>query len=268
METFGFTRKKFMKLSARNRHKKVMAWLLTVYQKAACNRLSPSSIERINLQYREILAWSDSRKFDLPETSDTRIWLESISDRIHFHRCEAGLVCRDHDLMHAVQTADLALELEPDRLDCHMALDGLRSVFNIGAVFRTCEAAGFISVILGNTPGKEHNGVQKTAMGTHEWINQEKTKDLAGTLLEKKELGYTIIGLETVEGAVSYDEYPWKEKTIIVLGNEEYGIASHVLKTCDACVKIPMFGKKNSINVAGAAAVVCFNAALAIKSAR
>ena len=89
------------------------------------------------------------------------------------------------------------------------------------------------------------------------------TADLAGCLLKKKEAGFRIIGIETIGNARAFHEFPWQENTILVFGNEEYGISSHVLAVCDDFVHIPMFGKKNSINIAAAAAVICFQVAAA-----
>ena len=199
--------------------------------------------------------------FIKPESNNTRLWIEAISDRIHYHRSALGHTCRDHDLFEKVQIDDSPLSCNQTDFNCHVALDGLRSLFNVGSIFRTCEAAGFKSVILGNTLGKEHPGVQKTAMGAQKWIKQEKTDDLAQTLLEKKEKGFKIFGVETIEGARPFYDIAWKEKTIVVFGNEEYGISSHVMETCDKFIHIPMFGRKNSLNVANAVAVICFQIA-------
>ncbi len=151
-------------------------------------------------------------------------------------------------------------------LNCHLALDGLRSLFNTGSIFRTCEAAGFNSIILGNMPGKEHPGVQKTAMGAHKWIDQEKTEDLAQTLIDKKLEGFQIIGIETIKDSISCHDFAWEKNTIVVFGNEEYGISSHVMDSCDKIVSIPMFGRKNSLNVANAVAVICFQIAEYIRN--
>jgi len=192
------------------------------------------------------------------------LWLESISNRIHFHRSAIGIPVRDHDLLETIQTNDVPAPFLQPGFNCHLALDGLRSLFNVGSIFRTCEAAGFKSIILGNTLGKEHPGVKKTAMGAHKWVEQENTKDLALTLLEKKEKGFHIIGVETTKEALPSYDMPWEDNTILVFGNVEYGISSHVRKSCDAFVHIPMFGRKNSLNVANAAAVICFQVAMSL----
>ncbi len=204
------------------------------------------------------------KPFIRPESNTTRLWIECISDRIQFHRSAIGKPVRDPDLLETVQTQDSSLSCRQPGFNCHLALDGLRSLFNVGSIFRTCDAAGFASIILGNTPGKEHPGVQKTAMGAHQWVDQEKTKDLAQTLVEKKEKGYKIIGVDTIKEALPFYAMPWEDNTILVFGNEEYGISSHVRATCDSFVHIPMHGRKNSLNIANAVAVICFQVAISL----
>ena len=258
MDSFGFTQKKLMSLPFETRHKHIIKWLSASYQKLTTNRMTPASLDLFADQYNRILNWEGMEPFIKPKNNHTRLWIEAISDSIHHHRSIIGSTVRDHDLSAAIQTNDRVKTADPVDLDCHVALDGLRSLFNVGSIFRTCEAAGFNSIILGNIPGKEHPGVRKTAMGAEEWIGQEKTKDLAKTLLEKKKQGYTIMGVETIKNARPFFDTPWTKKTIVVFGNEEYGISSHVLPTCDAFVYIPMFGQKNSINVASAVSVICF----------
>ncbi len=103
-------------------------------------------------------------------------------------------------------------------------------------------------------------------MGTHTLIHQEKTQDLAGKLFDEKKNGFHIIGVETIKNSRPYSDITWKQKTIVVFGNEEYGISSHVCQACDEFTHIPMFGKKNSINVANAASVICFDMATSLST--
>ncbi|WP_457553776.1 TrmH family RNA methyltransferase [Desulfobacula sp.] len=261
MDTFGFTKKKLTLLNDKTRNKHIITWLSGFYQKLTTNRVTPTDLDLFSCQYNEILDWAQMKPFIKPHSNTTKVWIESISDQIHLHRSAIGIPVRDPDLLESVQTKDPAISTCHADFHCHLALDGLRSLFNVGSIFRTCEATGFTSIILGNTLGKEHPRVQKTAMGAHEWVDQEKTMDLAGTLLEKKEKGFKIIGVETIKGAQPFYDMQWEDNTILVFGNEEYGISSHVRTTCDAFVNIPMFGRKNSLNVANAVAVICFHVA-------
>lgn len=261
MDTFGFTKKKLASLSGESRHRHIIKWLSGFYQKLTTNRVTPASCKLFADQYDQILLWAGMPPFIRPKSFNTRLWIEAVSDGIHRHRSAQGLSVRDYDLFEKVQTKDLALSSGKNNFNCHVALDGLRSLFNVGSIFRTCEAAGFNSILLGNIPGKEHPGVRKTAMGAEKWIAQEKVSDLASALLDKKAEGFKIVGVETIEGARPFYEFPWEKKTIVVFGNEEYGISSQVIEACDAFVHIPMFGRKNSINVANAVSVICFKIA-------
>jgi len=264
MDTFGFTKKKLARLCPQTQNRHIITWLSRFYQALTTNRLTPQALDLFTRQYNDILKWTGMPLFTRPASNTTRLWIEGISDQIHFHRSAMGAPVRDPDLLEPVQTKDVPIFCHPPEFDCHLALDGLRSLFNVGSIFRTCDAAGFTSIILGNTKGKEHPTVQKTAMGAHKWVEQEKTGDLAQTLLEKKKKGFHIIGVDTIKDACPFYDMPWENNTILVFGNEEYGISSHVRTSCDTFVDIPMFGKKNSLNVANAAAVICFNLAISL----
>lgn len=247
-----------------------MGWMAAFYQKLLTSRIKKEGFDNFICQYQTILQWME---IDLPNPlpqrpcpeTESRQWLEYVSDAIHFHRRATGLPTRDEALQPLVTRGDCVRETpEKPPFEYQVALDGLRSLFNVGSIFRTCEAAGIGTVILGNTLGKAHPNVRKTAMGAEQWITEEKSRDLAATLEKKRSEGFRIIGVETVSGSVPCHEYAWPPKAVLVFGNEEYGISSHVLGGADAIVHIPMFGKKNSLNVANAAAAVIFQAALCL----
>ena len=84
-------------------------------------------------------------------------------------------------------------------------------------------------------------------------------------MLDKKEAGFQIVGVETMESSLAFNDFAWQKKTILVFGNEEYGISSHVMAVCDEIVHIPMFGRKNSLNIANAVSVICFHVAGCLK---
>lgn len=265
MDTFGFTQKKWQTLNPASQSRHLITWLGHFYRKLTTNRITPEGLRLFAAQYNEVLAWNDLQAATFPSPKDTNAWIEVISDRIQIHRLESGISPKDADLLEKATTHDKAHPVLEQRFDCHIALDGIRSLFNVGAIFRICDAAGFSSVILGNTLGKDDRRVQKTAMGAHKWVAQEKPHDLYNTLMAKKKNGYRIIGIETMNHAQPYDEVNWTEKTILVLGNEEYGISSHTLSACDDFVYLPMYGRKNSVNVACAASVICFHLSRALE---
>lgn len=263
MDSFGFTRKKFSALAPPNRHRHLIRWLTGVFQSLSTNRVSPSGFNLFLYQYENALAWLSLPLPQAPDNRDTRACMEFVSDAIHFHRREAGILAKDADLLSPVTNRDRETppEKHPGR-NLVVALDGLRSLFNVGSIFRTCDAAGVSRIILGNTPGKEEARVQKTAMGAQEWVEQEKTTDLFQALTHIKAKGFHIIGVETMEESRPCHAVDWPQSCALVFGNEEYGISRHVLPACDAFVHIPMFGRKNSMNVASAVAVVLYQALL------
>lgn len=238
------------------------AWLQDCFQTLRTGRVSSQQWQRFALEYATVLSWMGiALARPLPADTNVPECLAWVSDAIHSHRTGAGMVVRDHHMTRTMITGDrYAPAAEHPAMDYQVALDGLRSLFNIGAIFRTCEAAGVSTIILGNCPGGEDPRVRKTAMGAHQRISEEKTGDLAQTLLEKKKAGFAVIGMETVERSVPCHKFFWPPKAVLVFGNEEYGIAPHLLPVMDQCVHIPMFGTKNSLNVGAAVSAVLFQA--------
>ena len=260
MTTFPFTRKKFSALTNHGQNKWLIQWLSHIYQQLLTNRVKPEFLKAFHTEYSRVMNWMGQKSAVPPGENEIRLWLEYVSNGIHGLRTAMGEVPKDHQLLPRATHLDTAWDIqEQQRLNYHLALDGLRSLFNVGSIFRSCDAAGISSLILGNTPGHTHPTVQKTSMGASGWMPHMETNDLAGTLLEKKKEGLTIIGVETIPGSENFQNYPWPKTGIVVLGNEEYGISSHLLGICDAVVHIPMHGKKNSLNVAAAAAIILFH---------
>jgi tRNA(Leu) C34 or U34 (ribose-2'-O)-methylase TrmL len=260
MHSFGFTQKKFTRLTGPGRHRHLAAWLTANFQALRTGRVCPDQWKQLLREYSTILSWAG---LDLPKPcpggQDIPACLAWLSDAIHFHRIAAGMVIRDPDMAQTMITGDRAVSAPPPpAMTFQVALDGLRSLFNIGSILRSCEAAGIKTVILGNCPGSEDPRVAKTAMGAR--VSEEKTEDLAAVLAEKKAEGFTLIGVDTLEGSRPCHELDWPARAVVVLGNEEYGIAPHLLPVMDHCVHIPMFGAKNSLNVANAASIILFQA--------
>lgn len=261
MKTFGFTQKKFLSLTEQGRQKHLITWLSGIYQAISTGRVPPDRLALFYAEYRGITAWMDSPCPAIPTSESARGWLVFVSDLIQVYRTASGNSLRDHDLLEKIATHDRPMpEIPHPDMDYQVALDGLRSLFNVGSVFRTCEAAGIGTIILGNCLGKEDPRVRKTAMGSHDHIAQEHTTDLADTLAGRKEQGFRIIGVETVDDSIPCHHYAWPSKAVVVMGNEEYGISPHVLGTADDIVHIPMFGRKNSMNVANALSAVLYQA--------
>ncbi|MCC6263455.1 MAG: RNA methyltransferase [Bryobacterales bacterium] len=140
-----------------------------------------------------------------------------------------------------------------------LMLDDVRSMYNVGAFFRTADAAAIGHIFLcGITPLPSQPGVAKTALGAEgvvRWSHVAQPRDLLNELRAK---GYQLVALETNAHAV--DLFDWKPQfpVCVLFGNEVDGLKAELLSACDVCVRIPMLGFKHSLNVATAGGVVMY----------
>jgi 23S rRNA (guanosine2251-2'-O)-methyltransferase len=138
-------------------------------------------------------------------------------------------------------------------------LDNIRSMHNVGSVFRSADAFLVEGICLcGYTPQPPHRDIHKTALGateTIDWIHLPTTLEAVQQLKEK---GYKVFALEQAEGSIPLDQFKAHNffPLAIVLGNEVEGVDADVLKLCDGCIEIPQFGMKHSLNVSVAAGIV------------
>lgn len=147
-------------------------------------------------------------------------------------------------------------ELEEDII---VLLDHLEDPHNLGAIIRTCEAAGITNIILPKDRSVEVNGtVMKTSVGTVEKMKIAKVTNLVQTMEYLKKKGYWIIGTD-MDGT-DYDTLDYHGKIVIVIGNEGKGMSRVVKEACDFVASIPMKGTVNSLNASVAAALVLFKA--------
>ncbi len=140
-------------------------------------------------------------------------------------------------------------------------LDSLRSLQNVGAIFRNADGAWFTKLILcGHTPTPPRSDIAKTALWAEKTIDWEYFENAEEILLSLKKEGFAIFALETGENAKDFREYQNKnfEKVCIVVGNEVKGVDEKILSICDEIVMIPMLGKKSSLNVSVAAGVIMY----------
>jgi tRNA G18 (ribose-2'-O)-methylase SpoU len=140
-------------------------------------------------------------------------------------------------------------------------LHNIRSCYNVGAIFRTCDAVAIEKVYLTGytpTPEREPEKIKKTALGAEETVKWEYEKNV-GKLIEKlKKEGIKIVALETEKSALPYFKFKPKFPLAILVGNEIRGIDKRTLKKVDFIAKIPMFGKKESLNVAIAFSIFAY----------
>lgn len=139
-----------------------------------------------------------------------------------------------------------------------VVLDNIRSMHNVGSVFRTADAFLAEGICLcGYTPQPPHRDIHKTALGateTVDWIYFSTTKEAVQAL---KDRGYQIFAVEQAEGSISLEKFEKpKEKIAVVFGNEVEGVDADVLSFCDGCIEIPQQGMKHSLNISVAAGII------------
>ncbi len=145
------------------------------------------------------------------------------------------------------------------RLPFCVVLNNIRSLHNVGSVFRTADGAGVEKIWLcGITGYPPQSGISKTALGAEDHVSWEYREDGLSLLKELKIKGYQIVLLEQMQGAVSYYQFIPKAPVCLVIGNEVSGISDSLLELCDQAVEIDMAGIKNSLNVAVAFGVMAY----------
>jgi tRNA G18 (ribose-2'-O)-methylase SpoU len=148
-------------------------------------------------------------------------------------------------------------ELRP--LPVSILLHDVRSLYNVGAFFRTADAAVCEKLYLCGITGRPpHPGIAKTALGAEETVAWEHHADPAALILRLRRQGYEIAAIET--SVHSVDLYDWQPRfpVCVLFGHEVDGLADPLLALCDTCVRIPMLGRKHSLNVATAGGVAIY----------
>jgi tRNA G18 (ribose-2'-O)-methylase SpoU len=137
-------------------------------------------------------------------------------------------------------------------------LDNIRSMHNVGSVFRTADAflaEGFC--LCGYTPQPPHRDIHKTALGATETVDWLYYPTTLEAVQQIKGRGYTLLAIEQAEGSISLEQFDVGNKKIaLVFGNEVEGVEAEVLKLCDGCIEIPQLGMKHSLNISVAAGIV------------
>ncbi len=146
-----------------------------------------------------------------------------------------------------------------------LILNDIRSVENVGAMFRTADAVGIDKIYLtGYTPcpidrfGRKRGDLAKSALGAEEFVAWEQKKSILPLLTKLKKENYLIIGIEQDERSIDYKKVKTGNKNAFIVGTEVTGIPKNVLQKCDVIAEIPMRGKKESLNVSVAFGVAIF----------
>ena len=154
---------------------------------------------------------------------------------------------------------------EANKIPVIVALDNVRSMNNVGSVFRTADAFRFEKILLGGiTPAPPHREITKTAIGAENSVLWESTNDLLAEITALKAAGYQVLALEQAEESVVLQTYPVRPdgKYLLILGHEIQGVQQELIDLADATLEIPQYGTKHSLNVAVAAGIAMHHLAM------
>jgi len=147
------------------------------------------------------------------------------------------------------------------RFPLYALCENIRSLYNVGSIFRTSDAVRleklYLSGYTGYPPRKE---IDKTALGAAESVDWEHYEDPKDAVLELKKQDITLIALEHTSASIPFYDFEYNFPFCLLLGNEVEGLSDELIQVADVAVEIPMFGLKQSLNVAVAYGIVMYHA--------
>jgi tRNA G18 (ribose-2'-O)-methylase SpoU len=165
----------------------------------------------------------------------------------------------DHDRIPFLATAAAAPYDAVRPVPVTVLLDDVRSLYNVGSFFRTADAAGieklYLCGITGTPPNKS---LAKTALGAEDSVPWEHSWDAPAIAAQLQHKGYEIAAIETSVHAVDLFDWQPRFPVCILFGHEVEGVRNPLLDRCDTHIRIPMLGRKHSLNVATAGGVVLY----------
>ncbi|NOT52840.1 MAG: RNA methyltransferase [Chitinophagaceae bacterium] len=140
-----------------------------------------------------------------------------------------------------------------------VVLENIRSAYNVGSVFRTCDAFLIEAIyIIGYSAKPPHKEIKKTALGAEETVLWKHFKTAKEAIEELKSEKYKVYAVEQAENSYKLHAASFRqnEKIAVIFGNEVTGVEQSTIDSCDGCIEIPQLGMKHSLNIATAAGVV------------
>jgi len=150
---------------------------------------------------------------------------------------------------------------EADKLPLVVVLDDVRSMYNVGSVFRTCDAFRVESIALcGISCTPPATEIHKTALGAEDSVSWKYYKTALEAVEELRAEGYEVLAVEQVEHSTKLQNFVADKgkKYAVVLGNEVKGVHQEVVDACDGCLEIPQLGTKHSMNVSVTAGIIIY----------
>jgi len=157
---------------------------------------------------------------------------------------------------------------ETEKYPVSIMLSNIRSLYNVGSIFRTADSALISELILcGFTPHPPRKEIEKTALGAVDTVKWSYYENIFDAIEEQKQKGIKVIAVEITNNSRNYtslkaEDYP----LCLVMGNELVGLDNEVLGRCDDAIDIPMYGVKHSLNVSVATGIVAFEAVRILKT--
>ncbi len=155
--------------------------------------------------------------------------------------------------------------MNKNKKELEILLYNLRSVHNVGSIFRTADAVAVSKIYLfGTSPapidrfGRKRKDLSKVALGAEDFIPWEQVENLKEFISQKKAVGFKVAALEQDKNSKDFREMCKEEKLLLILGNEPEGLDQEVLSLVDVVYEIPMLGKKESLNVSVAFGVAAY----------
>lgn len=151
-----------------------------------------------------------------------------------------------------------------EKLPVIIVLDNVRSMHNVGSVFRTADSFIVESIYLcGITATPPHREIQKSALGSTESVAWHYTESACDAVKMLRSKGYTTIAVEQVEGSIMLRdlEVDTNRKYVLIFGHEINGVSQEVIDLCDLCVELPQYGTKHSFNISVTTGIVLWELA-------
>ncbi len=167
--------------------------------------------------------------------------------------------------------------IKADKLPFAMILDNVRSRHNVGAVFRTADAMCIERLFLcGITACPPDEDIHKTALGAEQAVPWNYLRDTREAVLQLRAAGYTCLAVEQAHDSISLEECAARlkhkmaqdtpPKIVAIVGHEVFGVQQEVIDLCDACIEIPQFGTKHSMNVSVTAGIILYTLSNALRT--
>lgn len=146
---------------------------------------------------------------------------------------------------------------QSEKLPVTVVLENIRSAYNVGSVFRTCDAFLVEAIyIIGYSARPPHKEIKKTALGAEETVEWHYFKTTAEAIDVLREKHYAVFAVEQARGSQPLQKLNTPDKLAVIFGNEVTGVEQATIDRSDGCIEIPQLGMKHSLNIATAAGVV------------